>query len=82
MNSLAKGIWWLVLLRGILAIVFGIIALLAPIAALTGIAIVYGAYTLVDGAFTIVQSIRERKHLEGMGMAAVPGHRRASSPAS
>ena len=30
LTSLAKGLWWLVLLRGILAIVFGVIALIAP----------------------------------------------------
>jgi uncharacterized membrane protein HdeD (DUF308 family) len=58
--SFAKGLWWLVLLRGILAIVFGIIALLAPGAALTAIAIVYGAYALVDGIAAIVHALQSR----------------------
>jgi uncharacterized membrane protein HdeD (DUF308 family) len=73
LKSFAKGVWWLVLLRGILAIVFGILALLAPIAALTGIAIVYGAYTLVDGIFTIVHAVRERSRLTSWGWLLFQG---------
>lgn len=71
--SFAKGVWWLVLLRGILAVVFGIIALLAPVAALTGVAIVYGAYTFVDGAFTIVHAVRERSKLKAWGWLLFQG---------
>jgi uncharacterized membrane protein HdeD (DUF308 family) len=59
--SLAKGVWWLLLLRGILAVVFGIIALLAPGAALAGLAIVYGAYAIVDGITAITHAVRIRK---------------------
>lgn len=73
LGSLAKGIWWLVLLRGIFAIIFGIIALLAPVAALTGIAIVYGAFTLVDGVFTIVHAVRERGRLKAWGWLLFQG---------
>lgn len=58
--DLAKGVWWLLLLRGILAIVFGIIAILAPAAALTGVALVYGAYALVDGIAAIVHAFQLR----------------------
>lgn len=59
--TLAKGIWWLVLIRGILAIAFGVIALIAPGAALTAIAIVFGAYALIDGITTVMHGIRVRK---------------------
>ena len=59
-TSLAKGVWWLLLLRGILAVVFGVIALLAPGAALTGVALVFGAYALVDGIAAIVHSLQLR----------------------
>jgi uncharacterized membrane protein HdeD (DUF308 family) len=61
LSSLRKGVWWLLLLRGILAVIFGIIALLAPGAALTGVAIVVGAYALVDGIAAIVHSLQLRK---------------------
>lgn len=73
LQSFAKGYWWLVLIRGIIAIAFGIIALLAPVAAITGIVIVYGAFTLVDGIFTIVQAIRERSHLQSWGWLLFQG---------
>lgn len=71
--SLAKGIWWWVLIRGILAVVFGVIALLAPGAALTGIAIVFGAYALVDGVMAIVHAIRVRNSLKAWGWLLVQG---------
>lgn len=58
--SLAKGVWWLLLLRGILAVLFGIVALLAPAAALTAVAIVYGAYAVVDGIAAIVHAFQLR----------------------
>lgn len=58
--SLAKGLWWLVLIRGILAIVFGVIALIAPSIALTAIAIVYGAYAVVDGIASIMHGVQVR----------------------
>lgn len=60
LDKLARGLWWVIVLRGVLAIVFGIIALIAPAAALTGIVIILGAYLLVDGAIEIVQAIRSR----------------------
>jgi len=59
--TLAKGIWWLILIRGILAIAFGVIALIAPGAALTAVAIVFGAYALIDGIATVMHGIRVRK---------------------
>ena len=60
-GSVAKVIWWLVLVRGILGIVFGIIALIAPGIALTGIAIVVGIYLLMDGITEIIHAVQARK---------------------
>ena len=71
--SFAKGVWWLVLLRGILAIVFGVIALVAPGAALTAIAIVYGAYALVDGVTTIAHAVRVRTSMPRWGWLLAGG---------
>lgn len=58
--TFAKGVWWLVLIRGVLAIAFGVIALIAPGAALTAIAIVFGAFALIDGVTTVAHGIRVR----------------------
>ncbi|KOX16672.1 HdeD family acid-resistance protein [Nocardiopsis sp. NRRL B-16309] len=42
--------WWLVLLRGIAAIVFGVLALVWPGLTLVALAFVFGVYALVDAA--------------------------------
>jgi uncharacterized membrane protein HdeD (DUF308 family) len=70
---IAKGVWWLVLLRGILAILFGVIALLAPGAALSGIAIVFGVYALFEGVAAITHAIADRKNLAGWGWLLAQG---------
>ncbi len=41
--------WWMIALRGVIAVVFGLIALTAPGAALLSLALLFGAYLLVDG---------------------------------
>lgn len=71
--AVAKGIWWVVLLRGILAVLFGIIALLAPAAALTGIVIVFGAYAVVDGVATISHALQLRRSGSGWGSLLFQG---------
>lgn len=50
--------WWVVLLRGILAILFGVLAFAWP--GLTALILVtlWGAYALVDGVFGVVAGIR------------------------
>jgi uncharacterized membrane protein HdeD (DUF308 family) len=70
---LARGIWWWVLIRGILAVAFGVIALLAPGAALTAIAIVFGAYALVDGIMAAIQAVRVRNSLKAWGWLLTQG---------
>ena len=50
--------WWLVLLRGVLAIVFGVIAFAQPAETSVVLAIVFGAYAIVDGIAEIVSAIR------------------------
>jgi uncharacterized membrane protein HdeD (DUF308 family) len=45
--------WWVVALRGVLAIGFGIVALLYPGITLLALALVFGAYTFLDGVFAI-----------------------------
>jgi uncharacterized membrane protein HdeD (DUF308 family) len=53
LDTLAKS-WWLVLLRGIAAIVFGVLAFIWPGLTLLTLVILYGAYALVDGVITLI----------------------------
>ena len=48
LHALAKA-WWLVLLRGIAAIVFGVLAFVWPGLTLITLVLFYGAYALIDG---------------------------------
>jgi uncharacterized membrane protein HdeD (DUF308 family) len=48
LRTLGRG-WWLVLLRGIAAIVFGVLAWAWPGATLITLVLFWGAYALVDG---------------------------------
>jgi len=56
LHALAKN-WWLLLLRGIAAIIFGILAFAWPGITLLTLVILYGAYALVDGVLSIWAAI-------------------------
>jgi uncharacterized membrane protein HdeD (DUF308 family) len=55
-HALAKN-WWLLLLRGIAAIIFGLLAFAWPGLTLVTLILLYGAYALVDGVLAIVAAI-------------------------
>ena len=48
--------WWLLLVRGIAAIVFGLLAWSFPGLTLAAVVILFGAYAIVDGILAIAQS--------------------------
>lgn len=53
--------WWLVALRGLLALIFGVLALAWPGITLLVLVIFFGAYSLVDGVTGVIRGIRARK---------------------
>jgi uncharacterized membrane protein HdeD (DUF308 family) len=59
-KSVAKEVWWLVLLRGILMVLFGIIALGRPGIALLTLVWVFGFYAILDGVTAIMIGVRAR----------------------
>jgi uncharacterized membrane protein HdeD (DUF308 family) len=55
-HALAKN-WWLLLLRGIAAIIFGMLAFAWPGVTLLTLILFYGAFALVDGVLAIIAAI-------------------------
>ena len=59
-KSVAKAVWWLVVLRGIFMVIFGIIALVSPGIALLTLVWLFGLYAILDGIAAIVIGVRTR----------------------
>ncbi|WDT74895.1 MAG: HdeD family acid-resistance protein [Candidatus Manganitrophus sp.] len=49
--------WWLLIVRGILAILFGVLAFIRPEITLATVVLFFGAYVFVDGIFSIIFAI-------------------------
>ena len=52
--------WWVVALRGVLAIIYGLIALVWPGPTLEILVLIFGAYALLDGVFAMVAAFSNR----------------------
>ncbi len=59
LNTMTRS-WWIVLIRGILAIAFGALALFMPGLTLLALILIYAAYALIDGGFTAYAAIQSR----------------------
>jgi uncharacterized membrane protein HdeD (DUF308 family) len=70
--SLAEN-WWMVALRGVLAIIFGAIALLVPVATMLSLLLIFAAYMLVDGIFAIIAAVRAARQSERWGLLVLQG---------
>lgn len=58
--AVGKAIWWMILLRGIFAILFGVLAILFPDTTLVALAILFAVYSILDGVTTIAHAVRMR----------------------
>jgi uncharacterized membrane protein HdeD (DUF308 family) len=65
--------WWMLALRGVLAIIFGLIALFDPRIALLAFVYVFAAYALIDGIVAVVVAIQERGSLNRWGWVLFEG---------
>ena len=57
MNVLAQT-WWVLVLRGVLAVLFGVLAYVWPALTIASFVLLYGAYALVTGMFSLVAAFR------------------------
>jgi len=65
--------WWMVALRGLLAIIFGLIALFFPGIALLAFIFVFAAYAIIDGIVAVIVAVRERGFLSRWGWVLFEG---------
>lgn len=70
--AVAAQVWWLILVRGIVAILFGMIAIVSPWSTAAALAVVLGAFVVVEGLVDIVEAFRHRR-LGGAVLHAVLG---------
>ena len=56
LHALARN-WWLILLRGICAILFGVLAFIWPGITLLTLALLYGFFALIEGALALAAAI-------------------------
>ena len=52
--------WWVVVIRGVAAVVFGILTFMWPGLTLAALVVLFGAYALCDGVFAVVLAVRRR----------------------
>lgn len=60
LQHMGRNYWWLLVTRGILAVLFGILALIWPGRALLFLVYLFGAYALINGFTAVVGSFQER----------------------
>lgn len=65
--------WWVLALRGVVAILFAVIAFSQPGIALTALIWLWGAYALVDGVLAVVASVRASEQHQRWGMLLLEG---------
>ncbi len=55
--------WWVLALRGLIAVIFGLAALAWPGLTILVLVAIFGAYALIDGIIAVVISLQERNSL-------------------
>jgi len=73
MQDLLKGSWWLIILRGICALLFGVLAFVWPGLTLVALVTLFGAFAIANGIFSLVTSIQLPKGTGGPGSLAFHG---------
>ena len=61
MSIMLHRTWWVLLLRGVAAIIFGVLTWMQPAASAAALVLVFGAYVFVDGLLGIYAAIKSRK---------------------
>jgi uncharacterized membrane protein HdeD (DUF308 family) len=60
LDFMAKN-WWVLVLRGIGAVIFGVLTILWPAISLAVLVLMWGVWALVDGVFGVIGAFRRRR---------------------
>src|SRR6266581_8571791 len=71
-GTLARN-WWLLLIRGLAAMLFGVLTFAAPGISLVTLVILFGAYAFVDGVVAIFMAIRHHGEREPWWVLVIEG---------
>ena len=61
MNELLLRSWWMLALRGAIALLFGVLAVLWPGITLLWLAALFAAYALIGGAVSVIGAVKNRE---------------------
>ncbi|WP_341704224.1 DUF308 domain-containing protein [Ferrovibrio sp.] len=56
---MSSRLWWLIVMRGMAALLFGLVAVFWPGISLALLVVIFGAYALIDGAITLLYALRQ-----------------------
>lgn len=73
MSQMLAQNWWVVALRGVLALIFGAIAILLPGVTIAALVLLFAAYMLIDGIFATVAGMRAAQRHERWGLLVFEG---------
>lgn len=62
-RQISRHYWWILGIRGLLAVLFGLAAFLWPGLTLLVLVFLFGAYALVDGVVAVIVALQERRNL-------------------
>lgn len=71
--QLLSRFWWMILLRGVFAVIFGISAFAWPELTLVTLTMLFAAYVFVDGLFEVLHAISHRQEIEHWGLLLLEG---------
>lgn len=57
MLALLSKYWWVLVVRGVMAVALGVFAFMFPLQTITALVVAFGAIALVDGTFAVAASI-------------------------
>ncbi len=71
--QLLSRFWWIILLRGVFAVLFGIVAFAWPSLTLVSLTLLFAMYVFADGVFEVLHAIGHRREVENWGLLLLEG---------